>query len=509
MKCSKCGYENDSQSNYCMNCGVSLFQEEMLNENNNNTFNSDDLNNKSNDIQNNNYLHKCPKCGYPNKISNKKCKNCEISLNSKDVILIKKNDSQINNDSVEVNKKKNIFIFSLFSAMYLLIPFFIILSVYFFDNNFESPFSIIILLISLLILVFGIEPLTCLTVKKIVKNTECMKKELMFLETILIVLISLIFLLTDLRTYFIVIILTLFRVLVWFITRKIFIKYKITINKKTIAVLVTYISLLFIIPNLILPTKLNKTLFNLFGSTDFSSKEFYTELIEDYNLYNDNHNRISYFHKLTDKELNEITEIYIEKRFNNKDIQKLNNLQELSISEKVKLDGNIDLTTNKKLTYVSISSPGFKNIKLPNSVTKFYCESILDELDISELKNIDELEIKTNKLRIKSLNQLKEITYVDDISFNTLFINDKKFGLKNGYISLESNYYRNAYIIYVPKYTKVADFTLYNLKIKVLRGTHNEEKMDEDELKNDDKIFIYDNDDNLLITLSANVRGDY
>ncbi len=508
MKCSKCGYENDSQSNYCMNCGTSLVQQESLYESDN-ISGSGGLSNIANNVQNDEYLYKCPKCGYPNQISEQNCKNCEFALNGENVILVKENDSQINNDNVEVNKKKNIFMFIIFSIMYSITPFLIMVFINILDNNFKSMMSFILFLILLLLQFFGIEPLTCLTVKKIVKNTKYMKKELVILEIILISLFSIIVFAAGVKFNILIIVFIIIRILMWFITRKIFIKDKITINKKIIAVLVTYISLLFIIPNVILPTKLNKTLFNVFGSTEFSSKGFQTELIDAYNIYNDTNNSFSYFHKFTDKELNEITEIYVEEEFTNEDIKRLKNLKKLSILKKIKFNKTIDLTGNKKLTYLSISSSDIKNVKLPDSINQFFCESTLDELDISNLKYLSELEIKVNKLKVENLDQLEKITYLDDVSFNTLYVNDKKFGLKNGYISSESNHYRGNYLIYVPEYTKVSDFTFNNLKIKVLSWIYNEERTTDDELENNDKISIYDNDGNLLITLEVNVRRNY
>ena len=75
-----------------------------------------------------------------------------------------------------------------------------------------------------------------------------------------------------------------------------------------------------------------------------------------------------------------------------------------------------------------------------------------------------------------------------------------------------SNLSQDKYIIYIPEYTKVSDIITNNLKAKVMfdkypKGMAEREKTDE--ISNYDKIFIYDNNDNLLITLNIYTRGDY
>lgn len=512
MRCKVCGFVSENMMTTCPNCGSSSIE-------NSNVINSEVDNNSTNTI-------KCPKCGYQNYVNEIICKNCEYSLNEQTNINNQANDvnkdncvKNINkNEELMVNTKKNIFLFILFSIIYLIVPFLVVVGETIFLSNkvsnelSSSPISIIILLMSLLILMFGVEPLTCLTVKKIVKNTNNMKKELMIFEIVMIVLLSLILLLIDLSSYFAVIIFILIRILVWFITRKIFINEKIIINKKIVALLVVYIALLLIIPNFILPTKLNKTLFNIFGTTNFSSKKFHIELIENYNINNEYGDDFSYFHELTVEELNKITKIYIDQEYNDTDIKKLNNLHKIVISDDAKTNSNIDLSDNKKLTNVSISSSNVKNIKLPNSVTIFYCDNTLEEFDISELKEIEELEVKTKKLKANSLDQLKKISYMDDITYNTLIINNTMFGLKKGYMASETNRFQDKYILYIPEYTKVSDIITNNLKVKVMYDKFPEgmtERKINDEINYNDKIFIYDNNDNLLITLNIYTRGDY
>lgn len=509
MRCKKCGYISEEMIVICPKCGSNELESYTSNTE------------VKNDFKEN---VKCTKCGYVNIASESICKNCGYPLNahveSNNQVNSITNDSnqEFNkHDNEEVSAKKSILTFAGFSILYIIVLFLVVaVGSMFLSYNLSSglipSLIMVMLLFSLLILVFGVEPLTCLTVKKITKDTKYLKKELMIFEIVLIVLLSSILLLIDLRSYFVVIIFVLIRIFVWFITRKIFIKEKIIINKKVITLLAIYITLIFIIPNLILPTKLNKGLFNIFGTTNFSSKKFYTKLIENYNINNEYGNDYSYFHKFTVDELNKIKEIYIDEEYNDTDIKKLHNLHKIVISDEAKTDSNIDLSTNKKLTYVSISSSNVKNIKLPNSVTKFHCDSTLEEFDMSELKEIEELEVKTKKLKANSLDQLKKIRYLDDITFNTLVINNTMFGLKKGYMASESNLSQDKYIIYIPEYTKVSDIITNNLKAKVMfdkypKGMAEREKTDE--ISNYDKIFIYDNNDNLLITLNIYTRGDY
>ena len=206
MKCKVCGFVSENMMATCPNCGSSSIE-------NSNVINSEVDNNSTSTI-------KCPKCGYQNYVNEITCKNCEYPLNEQTNINNQVNDvnkddwvkNTNKNEELMVNTKKNIFIFILFSIIYLIVPFLVVaLETIFLSNKVSnelvsSPISIIILLMSLLILMFGVEPLTCLTVKKIVKNTKYLKKELMIFEIVMIVLLSLIFLLIDLSSYFAVII---------------------------------------------------------------------------------------------------------------------------------------------------------------------------------------------------------------------------------------------------------------------------------------------------------------
>ena len=159
MYCSRCGTKINDNDKFCQDC---------KNEMNHNDIRFVPF---KNDI--NNYK-KCPKCGYLNPSTETRCKNCECLL---DQITEFKN-TEVNN--IKVNKKKNIILFIIFSLIYTILPLVLIIIC----SNKHSLIATITMILSFFCFFLFVEPLTCLTVKKIVKNTECMKQELMILEII-------------------------------------------------------------------------------------------------------------------------------------------------------------------------------------------------------------------------------------------------------------------------------------------------------------------------------------
>lgn len=90
IKCSKCGYENPNQANFCGNCGESLENEKAI-------------------IQEQNQIYLCPKCGskFVGKI--KYCNNCGLEFNwpkgDFNAVPIKNRDQlKAKKESLEINK---------------------------------------------------------------------------------------------------------------------------------------------------------------------------------------------------------------------------------------------------------------------------------------------------------------------------------------------------------------------------------------------------------------------
>lgn len=479
---------------FCKNCGNKVGEDDKSCKSCGNLINHNDIQ----FVPFKNYIDdqkKCPKCGYLNSSDVVKCKNCEFSLNQ---IYIQPENKNVKN--TKVNKKKNILLFVLFSIIYLLAPIILMTVLSVLDPSAQSPIVVVIAILLALEFMFFIEPLTCLTVKKLVNNTVCMKQELMILEIVLLVLSFLFF-----KNYpVVVMILTFARILTWFVTRSIFIKEKIKLKPKWIITFILALSFVFIVSNLYSPTKVNKYLYKAFGSTSNFTKDFQICLIEKYNR-NFNGKDYTYFHKLTKKELASLTEIYIDQKFTNSDISKLKNVKKIYVSENVDLSSNMDFSKNTELEELIINSNTIKKIKLPNSISLFDYSGTLDNLDISKLNHLVEIQTKVNNLVINDFDQIKRMPKYTGLYFNTLIVNDQKLGLKNGFMSFRF-FEKNINEIYLPNYTKVSDIKTENLKIKVMNS--DKEKKIFEEIENMDKIYFYDNNDNLIWIFSAFIKGD-
>lgn len=464
MKCKKCGYASEKMITICPKCG-------------------------SNEVENN--FIKCPKCGCQNYINESICKNCEYPLNEHMEI-----NNQVNNinesSNVEISAKKNILTFAIFSIIYTFIP---LIIVFMTEGTMLSN-------ISFLIFVFGIEPLTCLTVKKIVKSTKHMKAELLTLSSLLIMLWLVPFLIPNMgMDQDIPLIMVFIRIIVWFITRKIFIKDKIVFSKKIFLTFIMYVLCIVLVSGLAGSTPTNKLLFKAFGNTEFSSKELYIEVVNMYNLQPNTKDRVSYMHKLTKEQLKKINGIdsYLEAKITSSDLKKLPNLKELSISSDIKLDKEIDFSSNKELEELNIFSTGVEKVILPESIKKINMgeKNTIEYLDVSNLINLNEISGIFQMLKISNLSQINDSK--SSMIVNKLIIkNNQSVELINKKkIKFSFNDEYEDYI-YLPEHTKGNDISLNDLTISITNYNGRKKSSLDEEMTTLDTLFLYDNNNNMI-----------
>lgn len=467
MKCKKCGYVSEEMITICPKCGSNELENDFING------------------------IKCPKCGYQNYMNKSICKNCEYPLNEH--IEINNQVNNINEDvNVEISAKKSILTFAIFSIIYTFIPLIIVIMA---EGTMLSN-------ISFLILVFGIEPLTCLTIKKIVKSTKYMKSELLTLSFLLIMLWSIPFLMPNMgMEQDIPLIMIFIRIIVWFITRKIFIKDKIVFSKKIFLTFIMYVVCIFLVSSFAGSMPTNKLLFKTFGSTEFSSKELYIEIVNMYNLQPNTKDKVSYMHKLTKEQLKKINGIdsYLEAKITTNDLEKLPNLKSLSISEDVKLDKKMDFSSNKKLEELNIFSSGVEEIVLPNSIKKLNTgkKSIIKDLDVSNLSKLSKISGTFNVLTISDLSKINNSE--SSIVVNKLITKSNQsieLSNKKKIIFNFSDEYED--YIYLPEHTKVNDVMLENLNINVTNYSGKITSSLDEEMVTLDILFLYDNNNNII-----------
>lgn len=501
MRCKVCGFVSKNMMTTCPNCGSSSIE-------NSNVINSEVDNNSISPI-------KCPKCGYENLSNSLICVNCEYPLNKQvesDSQLDdnKINDNQVNNNQVNNNEyyntekkyKKNILTFVGFSILYTIVP---LIIGFIMEGTMLSN-------IALFIFFFGIEPLTCLTVKNITKSTKYMKTELLILSFVLIALWMIPFVIPSMGMVQIIpLVMIVIRFIVWFITRKIFIKEKIIFSKKIFVISIIYAVCILVVSSLSGATPTNKLLFRTLGNTEFSSKELYVELVNAYNLDQKGaKNDVSYMHKLTNEELNRIEELtYVRAKITNDDLKKLPNLKSLAISEDIKLDKKLDFSSNEKLEELMIFGSGVEKIILPESIKTLYMgeKSTIKNLDISNLSKLNKISGIFNVLTISDLSNIDNSE--SSIVVNKLMIKDNQSielnNRKKIKFSFNSEYED---YIYLPEHTRTNDIIVNNLKIvftnysKKIIGTEKEI-----EIERLDNMILYDKNDNIIMSFKIRIGG--
>lgn len=479
--CNNCGFENKSSAVVCEKCEKNLSSKKL----------------------------KCKKCGYLNENRLNKCLNCGFNLNASDLV------NEKNKTNINVNKKLNCIIFSIFSIIFtFVIPLTIIFilsliedssGITFIENNMFLLILLILGMLSFLASIF----LSTLFTKLLVRNVCNLKK-----YNLVSLYISLIIIIFGLLFYSVSsaqIVLKLFgslKVVDWILSRKLLIKEKMSFSKKTLYVYSGTVVVVLIISLVIMPTDLNKKLFLKIGNTDFSSKETYVNLINEYNKINNK--KVNYFHKLSNKELNMIDNLYIDDSFSNDDIKKLSNLTELSISDRAIISSDLDFSNLKKLNTLDIFSKNLKSLKLPSNsnLEELIVYSLLDELNLSD-KNIKSYSVSAKNIYFNDnffdLNDNSLISYRSKNScFNKLLFGNKSIYLNNDNVMCV-NLKSKQVTLY--DFMNVSNIKGDNLKI-ILKNSEGVEITGDYVL--DDKfygyILIYDVDDNLLFRGNLDVR---
>ena len=477
--CKKCGFENKPDVYKCEKCGENLFEKKI----------------------------KCKKCGYLNDNNLTKCLNCSCTLNKNDVQNIVSNN--------KINNKLNCIIFSVFNIIFtFIVPLTIIFILSLIEDNYgitfieNNMFLLILLILGMFSFLSSIF-LSTLFTKLLVRNVCNLKK-----YNLVSLYISLIIIIFGLLFYSVSsaqIVLKLFgslKVVDWILSRKLLIKEKFAFSKKTLYIYSGTVLVVLLIGIFIMPTTLNKKLFLTFGKTDFSSKETYMYLIDKYNKIGNKN--VNYFHKLSDKELAIIGDIYIDDTFTNDDIKKLSNLSEISISKGAIISSDLDFSNLEKLNILDIFSKNLKSLKLPSNsnLEELIVYSLLDELNLSD-KNIKSYSVSAKKMYFNDdffdLNDNSLISYRSKNScFNKLLFGNKSIYLNNDNvicINLKSKQ------VTLYDYMNVSNIKGDNLKI-ILKNNEGVEITGDYVL--DDKfygyILIYDVDNNLLFRGNLDVR---
>lgn len=464
----------------------------------------------------------CPNCGCYNLDGTEKCKNCEYPL-------IKINDIEVNPDDL-----KNSALIILFNIVYcFMIP---IILFYFGTRLSDELLGIksLMYVMAFLIHVFG-ESFSYLNTFKIVKNKENFFGSFSWYELIVLIFLLLLIvcmpsLVQSTSGMLILIIFTMFKLVSYVFTIKVFLKEKIRLKILPIILLIICYIMVFLVSNLSVPTELNKKLYMLFGN-DFESKSLKIKLVNDYNYHKIKKKKISYLHKFNQKDLKQITRLEIDKKIKNvttKDLKKLTYLKELVIKNYKFDDFNIDSNFNIKSLYIKNSE--FKNINISSEkIEVVQADNIkAKDINIKDAKKLRKIFInksnvtnvivykdrylkklklsKVDTITIKNISNIKDFFDLYNSSFGSLIfrnliINDKKISLKdNEYMKFNGN-------LYVKENSLIKDLFVENLTTKVFNYNNdiisdsediNNEKKQEQRFKYGYKLHLYENENEVL-----------
>lgn len=464
----------------------------------------------------------CPNCGCYNLDGTEKCKNCEYPL-------IKINDIEVNPDDL-----KNSALIILFNIVYcFMIP---IILFYFGTRLSDELLGIksLMYVMAFLIHVFG-ESFSYLNTFKIVKNKENFFGSFSWYELIVLIFLLLLIvcmpsLVQSTSGMLILIIFTMFKLVSYVFTIKVFLKEKIRLKILPIILLIICYIMIFLVSNLSVPTELNKKLYMLFGN-DFESKSLKIKLVNDYNYHKIKKKKISYLHKFNQKDLKQITRLEIDKKIKNvttKDLKKLTYLKELVIKNYKFDDFNIDSNFNIKSLYIKNSE--FKNINISSEkIEVVQADNIkAKDINIKDAKKLRKIFInksnvtnvivykdrylknlklsKVDTITIKNISNIKDFFDLYNSSFGSLIfrnliINDKKISFKdNEYMKFNGN-------LYIKENSLIKDLLIENLTTKVFNYNNdiisdsediNNEKKQEQRFKYGYKLHLYENENEVL-----------
>jgi len=114
--------------------------------------------------------------------------------------------------------------------------------------------------------------------------------------------------------------------------------------------IIIIVTVVLSIPVLFKPTKINKMLFKLISTNEFSSTNFKIDLVDMINKtesYHEPMKKISYLHGLSEKELDLIEEISLDYNFTTEDISKLRKIKTIY------MDG-IDFKNDMSITFENV-----------------------------------------------------------------------------------------------------------------------------------------------------------
>lgn len=270
-------------------------------------------------------------------------------------------------------------------------------------NETATTFQAIVFLIEALVLLTINEFLVCKVAKKAASSTYLMSKFAFIFNCITVLFITFImfvpmdlFNVKFLGTWWLIICFVMMatKLISYILAKKLALKEKLEHKGLLFGGFGIYILFIFIIFNLLIPSGINKFLFNIFGNTDFSSKELKAYLTE---TYATNCGNISYFNDFTDEELKCFDDIIFDnQKFTTEDLSKLKYLKRLEINN-ITFDNQIDFSKNKELVYLKMNNSTINN---------------LDSQILGNINRIDLTKVNVNTINIKDGN-LEEL-YIEE-----------------------------------------------------------------------------------------------
>lgn len=459
---------------------------------------------------------------------------------------------------------KNFLIYELFNFIFsIIVPLVLLfLNMAIMRSEKASTVELIIILVQAIALLLFKEVLICKTAKSAAKSTYLMGKFVFVLNLIDILLATLILFNNGFALnvgYIIYIVFVVSRIISYILVKLLVLKEKIEYKKYLIIGAVSYIALFTFLYYATNPTGINKMLFNVFGSNEFSSKELKIEIVDYYNK-NEYRDDVNYTHKFTTEELEQIDYLEINYNITTDDLSLLPNVKFLELNN-CNYE-NLDFSKNNSLIWVKIKNSKIKNLNTLNLIGTSKIEISESEIEnliinegriesiyvekskINELKvsgeNIKEVEItetpisnmeiedttNLNDLSIKKstvnnvvldnnenlgadIEKIETLEFKNETDYNNLFTNskftfkkltfmgDKKVYLENNsYIELSSR------SIKIPKGTKVKELVLENMTAVVTDIYHDLISCD------DSGLCSYDAEEKRKIQGPDSILGD-